>query len=160
MVTKFGNELIQLYTALTSPFFWDMTPRHWVIGARLFETAWWSQPQGSKCHSLDTSTLEGEMLDTCHPVRRRYIPEKRRQTTATNISQLQSLVASRNKVDMCTCITLIYLITLKTYLHVLFSFMYYHNIVHSLHYLTTVRQLFSIPSVSRLPLPVLSCYVY
>jgi len=32
---------------MTFVFFWDTEPRNWVIGARRFETVWWSHLDGS-----------------------------------------------------------------------------------------------------------------
>jgi hypothetical protein len=41
----------------------ERMPRHWVVGVKLFETAWWPDLQWSQCSiELDISTLEGETI--------------------------------------------------------------------------------------------------
>jgi hypothetical protein len=105
----------------------------------------------SKCQIIWHFDTWTEMSDTCHPVWRLDIPEKRRpQPTAAKISHLQSLVATapKNKVDVCTGITLFYL---KTLGHISTSSSVLSIIIIS-YILHVIRHVYSIASFSKLQL--------
>jgi hypothetical protein len=61
-------------TRLTSPFFWEVTSHHWMIGTPCFDTVWWSCVSSSKVRPpccFETSGIS-------HPVMRRHIQEQQR----------------------------------------------------------------------------------
>jgi len=61
-------------TRMTSPFFWDVTPHHWMIRTRFFDTVWWSCVLSSKMRPSCCFETSG----TSHPVITRHIQEKQR----------------------------------------------------------------------------------
>lgn len=74
---QFVNENPKVHrwsTQMTSPFFWDVTPHHWMIGARCFDTVWWSCVSSSKVRPLCCFETSG----TSRPVLRRHIQEQQR----------------------------------------------------------------------------------
>ena len=71
---------------LTCPFVWDVTPYHWMIGARRCERSLWFYLQGSQwdhsCTFLPLNMRPPCCLETSganHAVPRRRIPEERRR---------------------------------------------------------------------------------